>query len=60
MITIFLSRSGLDDPYRNRKELLFSRGKAFVESDFSGSPWNPALTLRLTAKVLQKCALSWT
>ncbi|WP_320009267.1 ARMT1-like domain-containing protein [Maridesulfovibrio sp.] len=34
MITIFLSRSGLDDPYRNRKELLFSRGKAFVESDF--------------------------
>ncbi len=34
MITIFLSRSGLDDPYRNRKSILFSRGKAFVESDF--------------------------
>ncbi|WP_027720957.1 ARMT1-like domain-containing protein [Maridesulfovibrio zosterae] len=34
MITIFLSRSGLDDPYRNRKSVLFSRGKAYVESDF--------------------------
>ncbi|WP_432737744.1 ARMT1-like domain-containing protein [Maridesulfovibrio sp. FT414] len=34
MVTIFLNRSGLDDPYRNRKSVLFSRGKAFVESDF--------------------------
>ncbi len=34
MITIFLNRSGLDDPYRNRKSVLFSRGKAFVESEF--------------------------
>lgn len=34
MVTIFLSRSGLDDPYRNRKSVLFSRGKAYVESDF--------------------------
>ncbi|SDL36652.1 hypothetical protein SAMN05660337_2785 [Maridesulfovibrio ferrireducens] len=34
MVTIFLSRSGLDDPYRNRKNVLTSRGRAYVESDF--------------------------
>ncbi len=34
MITIFLSRSGLDDPYRNRKSILVSRGRAYLESDF--------------------------
>ncbi|WP_320169062.1 ARMT1-like domain-containing protein [Maridesulfovibrio sp.] len=34
MITIFLSRSGLDDPYIGRKKELFRRGMEFVESEF--------------------------
>ncbi|WP_031482013.1 hypothetical protein [Maridesulfovibrio frigidus] len=34
MVTIFLSQSGLDDPYLNRKNILTSRGKAYTKSDF--------------------------